>query len=302
MLLPQLATFLAVVEAGSFTAAAQRLDSDKTVVSRRVKALERSLGVRLLNRTTRSLHPTEAGRRLVEQSHQPISDALAALINTRSPDHVEGKLRIASAQSLGRSLLVPVIAEMRRAHPKLRIVLSTRESMVPLVDSGFELGVRVGRMPDSSLIARKLATWRYLLVASPSWVAAHPAVVSPADLAPDWLLWGPKMVTEQWGFQRGADRLDVRIEPTLVFDTSQLLVDAVIAGLGVTAMPPFVVADELAEGSLVRLLPDWRVVHELGIYGVTPHRTMIPARVHVVLDALRNRLADLTPRWDHMTA
>lgn len=302
LLLPQLAAFLAVVDAGSFSAAARRMNSDKSVLSRRVKALEAALGVRLLNRTTRSLDVTAAGRRLVDDAGVPLANALAALGRTRATDHLEGTVRVASAQSLAHAVLVPVLAGLREAHPRLRVELGTTESITPLVDQGYELGIRVGRMPESNLISRKLASWRHLLVASPAWAAEHPEVEGPADLAPHWLLWGHTPRSQRWSFQRGNEDLDVRMDASLfVCDTSQVLTESVRAGLGVTAMPPFCVARELAEGSLVRLLPQWRVSHDLGIYGVTPHRTMLPARVQVVLEAVRARLDQLAPVWEQMT-
>lgn len=301
-LLPYLAAFLEVVDAGSFTAAARRTSADKTVMSRRVKALEEALGVRLLNRTTRSLHVTTAGQRLVDEARDPVADALAALVRTRSPERMEGTVRVASAQSLAPAVLVPALAELREAYPQLSVELSASESMIPLVDQGYELAIRVGRMPDSSLISRKLATWRYVLVASPAWVAAHPEVQSPADLASHWMLWGSSARVQGWRLQRGEELQEVRFKAyRFVFDVSQLLVESLRAGLGVTAMPPFCVSRELEEGSLVRLLPQWRMLHELGIFGVTPHRTLLPGRVRVVLEAVRKRLEELAPVWDELT-
>lgn len=302
LLLPQLAAFLAVVDAGSFSAAARRTRSDKSVLSRRVKALEDALGVRLLNRTTRSLDVTAAGRRLVDDARDPVTDALAALVRTSAPDHLEGTVRVASAQSLAQAVLVPVLATLREAHPRLRVELGTTESLTPLVEQGYELGIRVGRMPDSNLISRKLAGWRHLLVASPGWVADHAEVTGPADLPPHWMLWGQDSRSQRWNFQRGDEDVDVRMDQSLLLcNTSQVLVESVRAGLGITAMPPFGVARELAEGTLVRLLPQWRITHELGIFGVTPHRTMLPARIQVVLEAVRAHLAELAPVWEALT-
>lgn len=302
-LLPPLAAFLAVAEAGSFTAAARRTSTDKTVMSRRVKALETALGVRLLNRTTRSVHLTPAGQRLVDEAQEPVSDALAALARTRAPDHLAGVVRVASAHSLAQGVTVPALIQVQRQHPQLRIELSAYDGMTPLVERGYELGLRVGRMPDSSLICRKLATWRYVLVASPQWVADHPEVKSPADLPGHWIQWGKTARTQTWGFARGDEGLDLRMDRfPLVFDSSYLMVECAKAGMGMTALPPFTAAAALAEGSLVRLLPEWRVVHELGIFGVTPHRTMVPARVLAVLEAVRTRLAEVAPQWAAMTA
>jgi DNA-binding transcriptional LysR family regulator len=303
-LLPQLAAFLAVADAGSFSAAARRCHSDKSVMSRQVKALESALGLRLLNRTTRSLTLTPAGRRLFDDARDPIQDAATALGRARDVDHLEGSVRVASAQSLAASVLVPALAALRLAHPHLRVELYTSERMTPLVEQGFELGIRVGRMPDSNLISRRLASWRHVLVASPGWVDAHPDVAGPADLAPHWLLWGHTASAQAWTFERGDEHLEVRMETSpLVFDTSQVLAESARAGLGVAALPPFAIARELAEGTLVRLFPRWRIHDsELGVFGVTPHRTLLPARVQAVLEAVRGRLRTLAPTWRQQSA
>ncbi len=300
-LIPHLAAYLAVVDAGSFTGAARQAGSDKSVLSRRVKALEEGLGVRLLNRTTRAIHVTAAGQRLVDEARAPLAEVLEALVRTRAPDQLEGTIRISSAQSLAQAILVPVLAQLRRDHPQLKVELSCSEAMTPIVEEGSELAVRVGRMPDSSLISRKLATWRHVVVASPGWVATHGDIVGPTDLAPHWLLWG-RAAAQGWNFERGDEQERVVVDqPALVYDASQLLIESARAGLGVAAMPPFSVTRELASGALVRVLPQWRVAHELGIYGVTPHRTLLPARVRAVLDALRARFDLIAPTWEALT-
>jgi DNA-binding transcriptional LysR family regulator len=303
-MLPQLAAYLSVVAAGSFTAAARQTKSDKTVLSRRVKALEEALGVRLLNRTTRSIHVTEAGRRLVDEAREPVRNAMAALVRTSAPDHLEGSVRVASAQLLAQALWIPVLARLGDAHPQLRVDLSASETFSPLVDEGLELAIRIGRMPDSSFISRRLATWRHVLVGSPGWVGAHPEVQNPADLPPHWLMWTPTFSgTQDWTFRRDGEELALRVDRSrLMFDASQLLVESARGGLGVAAVPPFLVMRELEEGSLVRVLPDWAPIHELGVFAVTPHRTMQPARVHVVLEAVRERVAELEPIWEQLTA
>ena len=301
-MLPQLAAFLGVVEAGSFTAAGRRASVDKTVLSRRVTALEEALGVRLLNRSTRRLHVTEAGRRLVEDADSSIADALAALARTASPEHVEGVVRVASAPDLTRSVWLPVLRRLRADHPALRIQLNMQLAVTPLVEHGYDLAVRAGRLSDSSLIARKFASWRHLLVASPEWVAAHPEVRTPADLLPHWLQWGRTFTAEQWRFERGEESLEIRVSDTkMVFDSAELMCGAACAGFGVMPISVYAAERELEEGKLVQLLPEWRSTHILGIYGVTAHRTMQSARVTVVLDAVRDALAEAQIRWDQWT-
>jgi DNA-binding transcriptional LysR family regulator len=194
-----------------------------------------------------------------------------------------------------------MLAQLGQSHPELRVELSAQETLVPFVQQGYELAIRVGQMPDSSLVSRKLASWRYLLVASPAWAAAHPDVRGPAGLTDHWMMWGSSARSQRWRFEAGEERLELRVERyRYVFDVSQLLVEGLRAGLGVTAMPPFCVSRELAEGSLVRLFPEWRMDHQLGIFGVTPHRGLLAGRVQVVLDAARTRLQELAPLWKRL--
>lgn len=296
-LLPHVAALIAVVEAGSFTAAGRRAGVDKTQLSRRVKALEDALETRMLQRTTRRLHVTPAGQALIDAVGEPLADVVDALQLAGEPGRVRGRVRIASPPFLARDLWVPVIGQLRSEYPELRPVIRASEVMVDLVEGGFDLAVRVGHMPDSSHVARRLATWRYVLVASPDWVAAHPEVQHPADLAGHWVLYGTVPNAGRWRFERGDEGVEVHMDPDLDFDNAEMIVEALRAGLGVTAAVPFAVERLLESGELVRVLPDWRVGHTLGIFGVTAHRSYLPARVQVVLDAVRERLREREIAW-----
>ena len=167
--------------------------------------------------------------------------------------------------------------------------LKCTETMVNLVEGGFDLAIRAGNLKDSTLIARKLATFGYLLVASPAWIATHPGLEPPADLAPHWVLYGAVPNATRWRFTCGDVGLDVQVEP-------------VRAGLGVSPLSPLLVAEDLVAGNLVRILPEWPVTGRYGIYGVTPHRAHVPARVEAVLRAPRDRLTLLQPEWDALMA
>jgi len=300
-LLPNLAAFLAVVEAGSFTKAAQRAGVDKTLLSRRVKALEAALEVRLLNRTTRSLHVTEAGRTLAEAAAEPLQESIHALQLAAAPDSIQGTVRVASIPETSAEIWGPVLVELARTHPELHIDMSASEVMVRLIEGGFDLAIRVGRMPDSSLVCRKLASWRYLLCASPEWVAAHPEVQSPAELAPHWVLYGDVPNANRWRFERGDEAVDVEMDSVFTTDNGMMQCSVMLAGMGVSALTPFSVMDALRSGALVRVLPEWRVSHVLGIYGVTPHRAYLPARVEVVLDAVKRRIKSQEAVWREYT-
>ncbi len=299
--LPHLAAFLAVVEAGSFTAAGRRAGVDKTQLSRRVSALEDGLQVRLLNRTTRRMHLTEAGRALLDASTSPVLEVLQALQLAASPDHVQGTVRVASIPETAVEIWAPVVKDLARSHPAIHLDITAGETMVSVVDSGVDLAVRIGHMPDSSLIMRRLASWRYVLVASPTWVAAHPEVQAPEDLVPHWVLYGDVTRADRWRFERDGSKTEVTLDSVFTTDSGLLQRAALVAGVGVSAMAPFAVGEALRSGMLVRVLPQWRVAHTLGIFGVTPHRAYVPARVEVVLNAVRAQVRRREPLWEALT-
>ncbi len=303
--LSRLAAFVAVVDAGSFTGAAKRTGVDKTLLSRRVRALEKTLATRLLNRTTRSVQPTEAGARLFEQSRAPLETLSEALARAAADELVAGRVRVASVSSLARPLWIPVLRELRAEHPELSIELLASDNFVNLVDERIDLAVRTGNLPDSSFIAKRLARWRYVLCAAPEWIAAHPEVTAPEDLVDHWLLYGDVPNANRWRFERARDDggsqpgegVELRMGAALRSDSGQVLYEALLGGLGVTAMAPYMVEEDLRSGSLARVLPQWRVEHTHGVFAVTAHREYRARRVLVVLEALQRRLAVLEPAW-----
>lgn len=295
-LLPNLASFLAVVAEGSFTRAAKRSGVDKTVLSRRVKRLEESLQVRLLNRTTRSVHVTEAGRALFERAAGPLGDVLLALGEANDADAARGTVRVATIAPLD-AVWAEVLTTLRAEHPDLLVELSTADSLVSLVDEGFDVAVRTGFLPDSTLVARKLATWRYVLCGAPAWVDRHGDPADPSAVAGHWALYVGIPNADRWRFERGDVGMELQVRPAVAANNSFVLKSAVLQGIAVTAFPPYMVADELATGRLVRLCPDWRVAHAIPIWGVLPHRSFVPARVEAVLSAMRAALRRREPRW-----
>lgn len=299
-MLPQVASFVAVVREGSFTKAARRSGVDKTVLSRRVKRLEEALGVRLLNRTTRSLHVTAAGRRLFDQVAEPLSDVLLSLGTARSGDVLEGVVRVASIAAMA-PVWADVIGALADDHPGLHVELKTADAFVSLVDEGFDVALRTGYLPDSTLIARKLGAWRYMAVAAPSWVAAHGPVADPSALADHWLVYGSVPRARRWGFENGDAGMSVTMRPRMTADSAHVLLDCVRAGLGVTALAPYLVEDDIAAGRLVRVCMPWRIVHVIPVWSVLPHRAYVPARVQAVTEAFARAWAVRAAAWDVLT-
>jgi DNA-binding transcriptional LysR family regulator len=288
--------FVAVVEAGSFTRAARVVGVDKTLLSRRVKGLEEAIQTRLLQRTTRRVSVTNEGRALYERIAPHLTGLLRAIPQVRV-EAPEGLVRAASLPVLAEDLWVPVIAALAQSHPKLRVELRASENLVNLVEGGFDLAVRSGNLPSSSLVARRIATWRYVLCASPKWLRDHARIKRPSDLEGCWLMYIGVPNADRWRFRRGKVTEQIRVKPVLTSDNSHVLVAAARAGVGVAALAPSVVSRDLREGTLVRVLPDWVVDHSHGIFAVMPHRSHVPLRVQTVLNLLVDRARAMESQW-----
>ena len=296
-LLPNVASFVAAIEAGSFTAAAKRLGVDKTLISRRVVALEEALGVRLLHRSTRRMSPTEIGRSLFEEVSQPVSTTLLALLNAGVAKPMQGVVRAATLSAFDREIWAPLIAGLIREQPGIRIETSASDDFVDLIDGGFDFALRTGRMPDSSLTTRRLARWSYVLCAAPKWIENQPSVETPQDLSGHWLLYNGVPKANRWCFESESKHIEVEMESLAASDTPELLLSLACSGVGVTALPTYFAREALANGELVRLLPTWRIDHDQSIWLVLPTRAYVPPRVRLVVEALADHLAKLEKTW-----
>lgn len=301
--LPHLAAFAAVMEAGSFAAAARRQGIDKTLMSRRITTLERHLGVRLLQRSTRSISPTEAGRRLYEQTRGPLDDMLAALLAAGDAQRVEGSVRIATFAAAGLDLWGGVVAKLRVEHPGLTLDLRAADPYADLVDQGIDLALRSGHMPDSALIARRIGSWRYVLCAAPQWLATRTAPMRhPRDIDSDWILFAGVTRADQWHFKSRDEGYDLRVHAVATVDSFAVQQQLVLAGAGIAALPAIAVREPLASGRMMRVLPHWGLDHSHGLWVVLPSRQYTPPRVEAVVDALVQRVHDLQPQWDEVAA
>ena len=300
-LLPLVAAFVAVVDAGGFTAAARRTGLDKTLISRRVRALEEALERQLVNRTTRQIHITEAGRALYDRVSGPLGDVFGALEHSAKSDRIRGTVRVATAPALAAEIWGPILAKLAQNHPELQVEVRATETLVNLVEQGFDLAVRMGRLPDSTLVARKLASWRHVLCAAPAWIERHPEVRSPADLVDHWVLYTDVPMAASWRFSRGEDGVEIRVAARHRTDNGQMLLAMLRQGMGVSAIAPFQLEKAFAEGELVRCLPAWRVDHDHGLYAVVPHATYTPARVEVVRQSVAERVRSLEARWRELS-
>lgn len=266
--------FARVVETGSITAAAERLKTAKSSVSEAVRTLEDRLGVRLLDRSTRRIRPTEAGLAFYARCRSLLQDAEAARIEAQAFQQAPaGRLRVAAPEGFASRWLVPAMAGFLAAHPAMEIELVEAVAHVDLVEEGFDLAIRVTAETRPGMVVRRLATSCVIIVAAPGYAERHGLPAAPADVPRHRCIgFSPRPWRDTW--QIGAETVTVR--PVLLSDNSESLRTAALAGIGLAALPDWAVADALVAGTLLRVLPE-HAAPEFGIYALYPtNRLMIP--------------------------
>lgn len=295
--LSDLALFLRVLDLGSISAAARSLDITAAGASQRLRRLERALGVRLLHRTTRRLHPTAEGARLAERGRALLDEAEALTEELGGPA-VRGVLRVTMPTAFGRLHVAPLFPAFLAAHPQLRIEAHFSDRYEDLVASGFDLALRVGELRDSALVARPLARNRRVLCAAPAYLERHGVPKRPQDLARHncLVLTNPGERQDIWRFRDGAGEVAVRVRGNLESNLGEVLREAAVAGLGIGLHSTWHVYGELRTGRLVPLLPRHPAAGTV-ISAVMPDRRLVPARVRAFVAFLEQRIGD-PPYWD----
>ncbi len=295
--------FVAVVEAGSFTAAAERLGLAKSAISRRVSALEERLGAELLRRTTRRLNLTETGPSFYEHSARILAD-LEEAESAVAQQHGElrGTLRVALPLSFGLRHMCEPIAEFSRRHPRVTFDLDLNDRRIDLVEEGSDLAVRIGRLADSSLIARRLFDARTVITASQAYLDEHGTPACPEDLRKHaCLVYGNLAEPTKW-VCRDADGAThvVNVNATMTATSGDFLCTAAAEGLGITMQPTFIAGELISKGALVPILTeyDWPVTPAYAVYPPTRH---LSYRVREFIDYLADYFAG-TPYWDEECA
>ncbi|WP_254462239.1 LysR family transcriptional regulator [Pseudomonas aeruginosa] len=288
----QIAAFLATVEHAGFTAAGTALNRDGSLVSRRVTALEKRLGVRLLERTTRRVALTEAG----EAYYQRMRKAVQAVgeIDAEAVDAagaVRGTLRLSLPATFGRMWIAPILSAFLRQHPGLAIEARYEDRYVDLVAEGFDVAVRIGELADSRLIVRKLAPASRLLCASPDYLAERGMPAHPSDLANHSCIGFSRLASHPiWHLGDDGKTVAVRISGPLVTDDATSLIQAAVAGVGIAMVSDWLAGPELKSGRLVPVLPGHPVATPEGIYIVHPSAKLIPAKTRVFIDWLADTI------------
>ena len=283
--------FVHVVDHGSFSAAAKRLELSPAMVTSHVQALEKRLGIQLLNRTTRKVSVTEAGRAFYERCTQilaEVEEAETAASDLHSTPR--GTVRLNTSVALAR-LVTPLIADYVAIYPDVSFELIMTDRMVDLVEEGFDLALRTGPLPDSTLIARRLGLGRKILCASPEYLARHGTPQHPADLAEhNCLTYMNSFLEHHWHFTGPDGEHDVDVSGNLRTNSIEGMRAAALAGLGICLMPSMSIGADAAAGRLVRLLPEFRTSETI-IQAVYPASRHLPLKVRTFLDFLVERLA-----------
>lgn len=287
--------FIAVMEAGSFVGASQQLGTSSGQASKLLSRLEAELGVRLLNRTTRSVSPTEAGRAYYERLRPLIEelDRLDTEIRNISQTP-RGRLRVAAPLTFGIRELTPALNDFAGRYPEIELDVSFSDRAVNLVDDGFDLAVRVGQPSDSSLIFRKLCSVRIVAVAAPAYLDRHPALETPADLARhDCIIDTNFRDPHRWPF---GEPPGVAVAGRLRYSNAEACLQAAEAGLGIACVPAFVAGEAIRAGPVVLLLKDFEAA-PYDIYLLYPHSRHLAAKVRLLVDGLVERYRD-SPHWE----
>ena len=295
--LQEITIFARVVGTGSLSAAARDLGLSPALVSRRLAALEARLGVRLVNRTTRSLHLTDEGAAYYETCTRVISEieeADAAVSAGRADPR--GILRVALPASFGNQHVAPLIPKFIERYPDVQLALSLSDRAVNVVEEGFDLAIRIADLADSSLAARRLAPNRRVVCASPAYLKRHGEPRRPEDLAQHNCL--ATDFSMNWDY-RGPDGRpgSVRVNGRYACDNWEVLREWALAGLGVALKSTWDVRRHLEDGSLVSLLPGYTFASDVAIYAVYPHRRHLPAKTRAFIEFLAESFGP-EPYWD----
>lgn len=298
-----IAVFAAVVEAGSFTAAADKLNQSKSAVSKQVTRLENRLGAQLLARTTRKLSLTEVGQAFYERCRRIITEAEeAALAVTHLQDVPRGKLRVTAPLSFGIAYLATAIPDFMSLYKELAVEMDFNDRRVDILEEGYDIAIRIGTLEDSSLIAKRITQSRFTVMASPAYLEKNGTPVHPSDLeGHNCLAYSYQESPQSWRFRNPdppREERVVRVKGNFMANNGNVLAAAGAAGMGVQQSPTFICADYLRTGALVPLLERYEP-EPLGIHALYPPNRHLSAKVRVFIDFLTARFSAPETLWPH---
>lgn len=302
-MLNDIEVFVKVVECGSFTEAAERLEVSKSVVSKYVTRLETSLNARLLNRTTRRLSLTEVGRAFYERSAQSLREIDDAVQDvSRMAGNPTGLLKLNTPMSFGILHVAPHLPEFMQRYPDITVEMTLDDRKVDIIEPAFDVSIRIADLPDASFVARRLGPCRHHIVASADYIDREGRPLVPSDLARhNVLTYQHQASRAEWHFQskepaRQGKVSSVSVGGRLQVNNSLALREMVLGGLGVARMPSFAVASDIRSGRLIRLLPGYSTL-ELSIYAIYPERRHLSPKARVFVDFMASKVTD-HPGWE----
>ncbi|EGA69443.1 transcriptional regulator [Vibrio sinaloensis DSM 21326] len=291
--------FVAVVECGGFSPAADKLKITKSAVSKRINQLEDELGIRLLHRTTRKLSLTEAGQRYYSYVSQSLSLAQQGVdAVTELQGQPRGKLKLTAPMSFGVQYVAPLVAEFLALYSDVEIDLQLEDQMVDLIESGFDIGIRIGHLPLSNLVAKRLTPCKSILCASEDYLNQFGQPTRPSDLTQhNCLQYAYFRGGNEWTFTSHGKEFKVMPRGRLVVNNSEAIRRALLEGLGIGQLPTFIVAKDIAAGKLMGVMQEYQLP-EHAVYAVFPERKHMPLKVRAFLDFIASRLDAQNAEWD----
>lgn len=300
--LEDIAVFATVVDQGSFSGAGRRLGLSKSAISKRVDRLETALGLRLLQRSTRSLSMTEAGRAIHEQASQSISllrEARNQAVNLAETP--QGLIKVTTSVAFGKLCIAPVLSEFLRLFPAIKVQLVLLDRTVDLVEEGFDLAIRLTRSPLELLVAKPLMPIEHVLCAAPGYIKGK-HIKSPTDLANlNCLSYSHQDLTQEWSFQKGSKKETVKVSGNIVVNSSEVVRDLMLENLGIGLVARYAVTHELNNGELRELLPTWKPTGSFSqtAFAVWKPQIHLPQKIRVFVDFLQARLSNQSLQPNH---
>lgn len=291
--------FTCVIEEGSFSKAADKLGITKSAVSKRISKLEAQIGVKLIYRSTRKLSLTEAGARYFEH-------AVIALRATQDAENAatelqkvpQGTLRISTPMSFGRIHVAPIIPLFLKKYPQIHIHMDMSDLTQDVIAEGFDISIRGGDLPDSSLIARKLAPLHSVLCASQDYIVRHGMPKTPQELMRhNCILYTYHTSMNEWIFVKNSEESRVRIAGNYQVNNGEALRESLILGLGIGRLPTFIAGENIQTGKLVPILSDYQMPHKT-LYALFPEKQYMPEKVRVFIDFMIEHFGGELPHWD----
>jgi DNA-binding transcriptional LysR family regulator len=290
--LDELEVFTAILDAGSLSGAARRLRRSAPAVTRALAALEDRVGARLVERSTRRLAPTEAGLRLAETARRLLADYQDG-VREQDSGVLRGKLRITAPHVFGRRHVTPAIIDFLDLHPALQVEMVFHDRNLDLIEHGIDLAVRIGQLPDTGMVARQVGQVSRVLVASPAYLARRGAPATPAQLEEHDVIFNAGVGSNtEWRFRDQQRELVVRVKARLSVNEIDAILMAVLAGRGIGRPLSYQVADQLASGALLRLLPAYEPA-PLPVHLLVPSARHMPPRLRACFDFLAEKLSAL---------